>query len=389
MESEQFMNLWKGIRRIFDEVIDRYDNIWRTRNRSIGTRFLILFIMRLIIPKDHRGYGCTLIEIFQNFINFGIENMPRELAPSSTCEARQKLDAMIFKELNAKIIVEMNQYKNPPLWHGHRLYSIDGSKFTLPRELINAGYKTPGNHAHYPQGLVSAMYDLLTGIPHDFDIASHNNERTCAMKHLSEVSKKGDVTVYDRGYFSFEFLIYHVKLGIYPIFRLQSNTGYQEIEEFWNNNENDKIVLLKPPKMFAKSVEKDKVILEPIKVRLIKYKIKEIQYVLCTLLLDQQKYPTDIFPDVYHSRWGIEEMFKVSKVITGVQDFHAKTELGIRQELYAHFLMITLQKIIEDQSHHTIMKEKKAKTPPKRRLRQNKIKNLNYLVKKKQNLKLT
>lgn len=371
MGNAKFLELWKEIRAVFDETIDRYDNSWRTRCRAIGTRFLILFIMRLVIPKDGRGYGCTVMELFNQFLNAGVEDAPEAFAPSSVCEARMKLEPAIFKELNSKIIEKWAQHiETPLLWHGHHLFGVDGSKFNLPRELITAGYRTPCDQAYYPQGLVSGVYDLLTGIPHDFDMVSHHNERTCAKKHLREFFKKGDVIVYDRGYFSFELIELHIRLGIHGIFRLQPNT-LKEIEAFWNSDKLDEVVLLHPSVEFAKAVRRGDIdaSLTPVKARLIKYVIGGATYVLCTTLIDLEKYPKDIFPEVYHSRWGFEEMLKVSKIITGVQDFHAKTELGIRQELFAHFLLITLQKIIELQSHHEVMHDRKSKEPPKRRMR--------------------
>lgn len=371
MDNAKFLELWKEIRKIFDETIDKYDSSWRTRCRAIGTRFLIIFIMRLVMPKDGRGYACTMMELFNQFLNAGVEGTPQTFAPSSVCEARTKLDPNIFKELNSKIIEKWAQYvEKPLLWHGHRLFGVDGSKFNLPRELIAAGYKTPCDQAHYPQGLVSGVYDLLTGIPHDFDIVSHHNERTCAKKHLREFFREEDVIVYDRGYFSFEILELHVRLGMHCIFRLQPNT-LKEIEDFWDSEKSDEVILLHPSIEFAKAVKRGDIdaSLNPVKARLIKYVISGITYVLCTTLIDQVKYPKDIFPEVYHARWGFEEMLKVSKIITGVQDFHAKTELGIKQELFAHFLLITLQKIIELQSHHEVIHDKKSKESPKKRLR--------------------
>lgn len=371
MENDKFLELWKEIRAVFDQVIQKYDDKWIERERKINTRFLILFIFRLVIPKDDRGYGNTLLEMFNNFINFGIDNMPKTLAASSICEARMKLDPIIFKELNDGIIEVWNRYNTKPrLWHGLRLYGIDGSKLTLPRELMKAGFKLPGDHAHYPQGLLSGVYDLLTGIPYDFDIVNHNNERTCALKHIKHMSD-GSVVVYDRGYFSFELLSDQISHQQHAIFRLQSKTRIKVIDDFWEGAETDKLVLMPPPIAIINEVKKGRsnIKLEPIEVRLIKYTIKDIIYVLLTTLTDQEKYPENIFPAVYHSRWGHEEMLKVSKEITGVKDFHSKYELGVKQELFAHFVIITLLKIVESQSHHELGKKIKDKEPPKRRLR--------------------
>ena len=76
------------------------------------------------------------------------------------------------------------------------------AKLNLPRELIDDGYKTPGAHCHYPQGLLSCLYDLKKGVAYDFDLVNHMNERDCAMKHFC-VLESGDVVVFDRGYFSY------------------------------------------------------------------------------------------------------------------------------------------------------------------------------------------
>jgi hypothetical protein len=371
MENGKFLEMWKEIRTLFEEIINKYDNIWMARERKINTRFLILFIFRLVIPKDERGYGNTLLEIFTNFFNFGIDNMPKSLAPSSICEARMKLDPFIFKELNDGIIKIWDRYNEKPfLWHGHRLYGIDGSKLSLPRELLEAGFKRPGDHVHYPQGLLSGVYDLLTGIPFDFDLVSHNNERVCALEHLKRTSEDA-LHVFDRGYFSFELASEHIEQKKHAIFRVQEKTRIPVIDDFWESDETDIIVMLPPPERIHLEVKmgRSKVKLESLRVRLIKYTIGDKTYVLLTTLTDKEKYPEGIFPKVYHSRWGHEEMLKVSKVITGVKDFHSKYELGVKQELFAHFIIITLLKIIESQSFNNIEEEKKNKEPPKRKLR--------------------
>ena len=85
--------------------------------------------------------------------------------------------------------------------------------------------------------------------------------------------------------------------------------------------------------------------LEPIKLRLIKYKIGDNIYICATTLLDQIKYPLEDFPAVYHGRWGIEELYKISKLFIEVEDFHAKSERGVQQECYAHMLIINIARI--------------------------------------------
>jgi hypothetical protein len=49
---------------------------------------------------------------------------------------------------------------------------------------------------------------------------------------------------------------------------------------------------------------------------------------------------------LYHARWGVEALYKISKVLIDVTDFHGQSDRGIKQALYAHFVLITLNRIL-------------------------------------------
>lgn len=339
------------------------------RERKINTKFLVLFIFRLVIPKDERGYANTLLEIFNNFLHAGIEYQHKTLAPFSICEARTKLDPGIFRELSYGIVKIWNEYNEKPhLWRGFKLYGIDGSKILLPKELLEYGFKKEGEHTYYPQGLLSSMYDLLTGLPCDYNFVNHGDERICALDHLKH-TEEHSLHIYDRGYFSFELLSSHREQKKEAVFRLQTKVRIKVIDDFWNSAETDKEVLIPPTERFTRKVKRGfKGTLDPIKVRLIKYVIDSKVYVLLTTLLDKERYPEGSLKEVYHLRWEHEEMIKLSKVITGVTDLHSKTERGVKQELFAHFLIIALLKIIELQAKPQKEEELRNK-PTLRRLR--------------------
>jgi hypothetical protein len=371
MKNEKFLAMWNEIKDFLERKFKEYDDKWIERERKINTKLLVLFILRLVIPKDERGYANTLLEIFNNFLQSGVQDQPKMLAPSSVCEARMKLDPQIFKEISYGIIKIWDSYNEKlRLWHGLKLYGIDGSKITLPKELLEYGFKKEGEHTYYPQGLLSSAYDLLTGLPCDYSFVNHGNERMCALDHL-KYTEASSLHLYDRGYFSFEMLAAHQEAKKEAVFRLQTKVRIKAIDDFWDSNETDKEILIFPPEKFSKKVRKGLSCssLEPIKARLIKYEIEGKSYVLLTTLLDREKYPENSFQEVYHYRWGHEEMIKVSKVITGVTDLHSKTERGVKQELFAHFLIIVLLKIIELQAQPQKEEEIKDKKPPLKRLR--------------------
>ena len=56
----------------------------------------------------------------------------------------------------------------------------------------------------------------------------------------------------------------------------------------------------------------------------------------------------DDLSSLYHGRWGIEELYKTSKTMIAVDEFHGRTERGIRQELYAHFNLIAMTRLLSN-----------------------------------------
>ena len=65
--------------------------------------------------------------------------------------------------------------------------------------------------------------------------------------------------------------------------------------------------------------------------------------VVATALLDADD---DSANDLYHGRWSIEELYKVSKQTIAVDEFHGRTESGVCQELYAHFNLIAMTRLL-------------------------------------------
>ncbi|MCP4285117.1 MAG: IS4 family transposase, partial [Gammaproteobacteria bacterium] len=223
-------------------------------------------------------------------------------------------------------------------------------KINLPRPLRHADYALPSAKSHYPQGLVSCLYQLKSQIPHDFELASHMDERRMALAHLKTL-RRGDIVVYDRGYFSYAMLHAHQSRGVDVIFRLSRRAG-KVIEIFMDGSETDTIVTIEMAPVRQKAVREKhpNIAFRPFSLRLIKYMFDATTYTLGTTLLDGDVYRKAAFPDLYHARWGIEELYKVSKKLVGVDDFHARTERGVKQELFAHFVLLTLNRIL---ANHT------------------------------------
>jgi len=345
-DDAPFVNCWREIVSTLSEVCDEFDLKWRKRKRIVSTLLLVLFIFRLVFSKNKQGYKITINELWDQCKLLGV-NLPQNkpVAPSAFCAARAKLDENIFKHLNTKILESYKRLSDEKRWHGHRVFAVDGTKINLPRQLLKCGYKLPHEKSHYPFGLVSCLYQLRSRVPIDFDMKADTGERTFAINHLDKLDK-GDVVVYDRGYFSYSMLYWHVKKGIHPVFRMPYQT-YPAVTEFIDSEKTDEVVEIQLTReRFTKIRKKDPLIdTQSLKIRLVKYRVGDELYTLGTTLHGNEYSEIDEFSKLYHERWDIEEMYKISKVLIDVQDFHAQTERGIKQELFAHFVMITLSRI--------------------------------------------
>ena len=353
--GDNFVNMWEKVVRVIDEVASQYDEHWQIRKRVINSMLIILLIFRLVCSKNSQSYGTTIDELWDNCDRLGLP-LPQKgsIAPSSFCTARMKLDENIFNIINQKIIATYAQQftdNNTYGWLGHRIFAVDGSKINLPRKLLSEDFELPSKNANYPQGLLSCLYQLKSQMPFDFDFVSHGNERTCAQDHL-KVLEKDDVVVYDRGYFSYAMLHQHNELKIHAIFRLQQSS-YTVIRNFFSSDDTDIVVTIDPSANTQRAIKSknSNLVIIPIQFRLLKYQIGETVYCLGTTLIDQKKYSNmQEFIEAYHARWGIEELYKVSKGVFNIEDFHAKSKRGVKQEIFAHFVLITMNRIFANQA---------------------------------------
>ena len=90
--------------------------------------------------------------------------------------------------------------------------------------------------------------------------------------------------------------------------------------------------------------------MRPCRVRLVKYTAGATDYTLATTLLDRQRYSVRELADLYHGRWGIEELYKISKQLLTVEEFHGQTERTVQQELCAHFSLIAMTRLFTNHS---------------------------------------
>ena len=335
--------MWSAVAAAAAETAERHDREWRVRRRLIGTFLVILFVLRLVFGTG-RSYGEALAEIWENARSLGVA-LPQEspVTPSAMSRARAKVDPQAFRDLHREILARA---PDRPLWKGRRVFGVDGAKLNLPRPLADAGYRTPGDHAHYPQGLVSCLYELMPRLPSDFDLHADTNERRAAVAHLRTLSA-GDVVVYDRGYFSYEMLLAHVSRGQDAVFRLKANANAATVA-FLACPLQETLVEVRPD---ARALARLKArhpgaAFGPLKLRLVRYAAGDTVFALGTTLMEDDGFTVEDLAGIYQARWRIEEHYKTAKWFLAVESFRSESERGVLQELYANFVMVTATRLM-------------------------------------------
>jgi hypothetical protein len=352
-ESE--LDLWEKIQLKIAIICKQIDKQSMQRSRKVNALTILLSLYRIVFAKNFESYSSVLCELLDTANAHGISLAFKEpIAASTFSEARKKFSPTAFKQIAGTVnelyedqIGDKEEYK----WFGRRIFAIDGSKVNVPRELMkveNGDYKLPCSHAFYPQGLISCLYQLKSRINYDFSFVNSMNEQDEALKHIQQL-KPGDVVVYDRGYLSYALLFMHKKLGIDAIFRLKS-ASFKMINEFINSEDHDTIKSICPTKKTFSNIKKnypfiDK--LEPCRLRLMKYYINNNEYYIGSTVLDSEISIED-FSQTYHGRWGHEEFYKSLKYHIKSIEFHGKNENFIRQEIYAGFNILSLNRILSN-----------------------------------------
>ena len=328
-----------------------------TRKRKLPFISLILFMTNIIKQTVQK----ELTKFIKTF-----SDRKSNITKSAFSQSRMKLKPEAFIKLNNRLVEEFYTDNIIKKWNGFRLCAIDGSKLILPthsKELMDK-FGTLSSGMIIPQAQISSCYDVLNEIILDTQLETLQvNEMNQAVRHLEKLSK-GDLIIFDRGYAATWFY-YMIKLKELDFLNRLPKGFRKDAENFRLSDKKDDIIEVDVPPQKSRyglqrhGLTKDKV--RPFKLRLVKVMLDtgEIE-VLSTTLLDKEKYPLEIFKDLYFKRWGIETNYNRLKSNIHVEEFSGLTEIAIRQDFYANVFINNLQSIIALDSKEEIDRENES-----------------------------
>ena len=326
------------------------------RKRKLPFVSLVLFMINIIKQ--------TLQKELTNFMEL-IKDRKENITKSAFSQSRIKLKPEAFIELNETLIEEFYADNIVKKWEGFRLCAIDGSKLILPthsKELMEK-FGTLSSGMIIPQAQISTCYDVLNEIIIDSQLETLQvNEMNQAVRHLNKLSEE-DLVIFDRGYSATWFYYILTQKNISFVNRVPKQ--FIKVAEYFRlSDEKSKIIEVNVlPQKSRYGLQRHGISdFKPFKIRLVKVVLDtgEIE-VLATTLTDEEKYPSEIFKELYFKRWGIETNYNHLKSNLNIEEFTGLSEIAIRQDFFVSVFINNLQSIIALDSQEEINKEKEDK----------------------------
>lgn len=297
-------------------------------------------------------------EFFRNAKRSGLWPDAEAIHHSTLSKARNKVNWHIFQGIlddAVSLAYECWPQSSQFSWHGMSVFAIDGSKYTLPaREEVrkefdpHSGLQYSGK-GHYPQCLVSTVYDVFRRIPVARSVAHvHCSEREEAKQLIPHIPEES-VLLFDRGYPGYEFISHLLdSFHGYFIFRCPAQSTFPAVEEFVKSGKAEDVIFIAPSGNYLRQVSpRQRKKLKVLKLRIIRLVSRDgNESVLLTNLFNRVEFPSQEIVNLYFRRWEIESYYRDEKIVLEVERFHGKTCNSIRQELFAAVIMSVIARTL-------------------------------------------
>jgi hypothetical protein len=218
---------------------------------------------------------------------------------------------------------------------------VDSSKVNLQRSDELFAEFAPPRGANSPQALVSTLFDLVSKVPHDVEIGPITaSDRILCVGHLDRL-QPGDVLVLDRGYPSYELLVMLRERKIDFVIRVPVESTFKAVDEFVASKQAEDWITIVPSRAQPMRHE------GPIVVRAIRSKPLDGEPTILLTSLPEEGFARRQIVNLYRMRWNIEEYYKLIKGdYLGPKQFHSKSPEGVRQEMNALALFVSLTRFL-------------------------------------------
>jgi hypothetical protein len=313
-----------------------------TRDRKLPFQFVFLFFVNLV----KGSYQDELDHFFKSL--FRLDVALHFVSKMALSTARKKLKYSAFIEFNRHLLEYFYENFKPNTWFGFNLIAVDGSTLKLFKYKDvkeHFGQLIPAKGKPSPMARLSQMFDVLNKVTIDAIISPYRvGERELMKQHLLKLLPN-DLLLLDRGYPS--YWIFNLILSLDGHFCARISRQWHIVKEFIKSEAQETIITLDPSYASKKESLEMGLDVHPLILRLVRVELDsgEVE-VLITSLIDIGAYPYDIFMDLYHKRWPVEEDYKVMKSRIELGNFSGKSALSVYQDFHAKVLAKNLTAVL-------------------------------------------
>jgi hypothetical protein len=346
------------IDRLCHEVCHRY------RNRDLGPLVTTHLFLQQIL------HGNTAVGELRRLTDL-------DFTDSAYCQARARLPRALLERLQQAVtgqLFSITEVGLADLWHGHRLFLLDGSSFSMPdTPELRQHFGQPVGQAPgcgFPVAHLLVRFDATTGyLLKTAALPLHSHDLTGVAAMHADLCP-GDVLLGDRAYGSYAHLALCLRRRIHGVFRAhqkqiidfrphrrhltaqqrkQGQKGRPTSRWLKRLGKHDQLVeYFKPKKCPAWMSSEEYAQLPPsIVVRELRFRIKEPGrrtrvVTLVTTLLDPEQYSAAELARLYGLRWQVETNLKHLKQTMKMDILRCGSVEGVLKELTVFVLVYNL-----------------------------------------------
>lgn len=254
-------------------------------------------------------------------------------------KARDRLNAGCLSRLNTFMVDRAQALGLIPRWHGLRVVAADASVL-MPavRPCLTRRRAAGADQRLFSLFLPGAELTLHASV-HGADVP----ERQMLFEALQCLGPE-DVLVLDRGYPAAWLVAHLVERGIRFCMRCDKANGWSAMRSFVRGGQADALVTLNAPAPHdARDYECSG---KAPQVRLVRQIAPNGQVRVLATNLEAQAFPCEVFADLYHQRWRIEEAFKRLKHRSKLESVCGLTQHALLVDVAAKVLADNLGALV-------------------------------------------
>lgn len=303
---------------------------------------LLTLLLFMAGDANRRGYRHMLDGFWDECASHNVP-LPRDrpVSAAAFCQAREKVSTKLLRNvLHGAAARYENAFPDSGRWHGRRVFAVDGSKTNLQRSSALDARFGRATGAHCPQATISTLINVSSRVPVDLLIGPYGDcERRLLLQHL-DVLEPGDVVVLDRGYPSHAVFRELLRRKIDFLVRVPTSQSFEAVDVFRQSGGDDHVVLVHPPRDAPRGTP-------PLELRAVRLTNDESEESFFLTSLRRSQVTRPQIAELYRMRWEAEEYYRtVKSSYFDQRQFHARSPLGVEQEILAQGIFVTIARFL-------------------------------------------